>query len=141
MRKFAVAALAACLVLPAAATAGDFSGGVSLFDFDDVGFQGRLTNDFVLEGSRIAAGATYFVDGSYLAVDGDLHFSLSHEDLKNVYPLIGLQVATDFDFTELGLNAGAGYGFGLTRPMSAFVEAKYTFGDVDGFTATFGVYF
>lgn len=141
MRTLSIAVVIVGLVVPIAARAGDFSAGVALQDFDDFGLQARWTHGFPLEGARFATGATYFVDGEYLGLDADVHFRLNDAELRAFYPLLGLQLATDFDWTELGLNLGAGYGFGLTSATRAFVEGKFTFGDLDGFTATFGVFF
>jgi len=123
------------------AVANDFSAGVSLHDFDDFGVLARWAFPFAIEGSSLNTGATYYFDGSYLAIDADVHFALSKREMSSFYPLVGLQLATDFDWSELGFNLGGGYQFGLDANHAAYVEAKFLIGDLDGFVATFGVGF
>ncbi len=125
----------------APAAAGDFSLGASLADFDDLGFQARWQRPFLLAATDLSTGVTYFVDGSYLAFDGDLHFHLADESWRNLYPLVGLRLATDFDVTNLDLNLGAGYRLMLGSRTTAALEGKFVIGDADDFVLTFSVFF
>jgi len=135
MRKTAIV-IAALLVLAPTAHAG-VAALATLADFDDLGLGARWNLLFPIEGSSLALGGTYFLDGEYLAVDGDLHLSLRN---SRIYPLAGLQVATDFDNSDLNLNLGAGIGFGAGK-LGAFLEGKFVIGDRDYFAATFGLQF
>lgn len=135
-------ALAAPLLAPAAAHAGtSFSAGVSLADFDDLGLQVRWLRPFVLKATDLSTSITYFVDGTYLAFDGDLHFRLADQSLRALYPLIGLRLATDFDNSNLDLNLGAGYAFNIGRRTAAALEGKFVIGDSDLFVLTFSIFF
>jgi hypothetical protein len=138
VRRFVIA-LSATLVLAAAAHAGP-AGLVTLNDFDDVGLGARWGLNSPLEKADFSLGATYFFDGGYVAADADLHFALGDPSMNHLYPLAGLQLATDFDFTDLNINLGAGYKLDVgSRP--AFVEGKFVVGDADFFAATFGIQF
>lgn len=124
-----------------AANAADFSAGLSLADFDDLGLQARWLRPFILRATALSVGATYFVDGNYVALDGDLHFRLANPSLHAFYPLVGLRLATDFDFSDLDLNLGAGYELNLGRRTLAALEGKFVIGDADMFIATFSIFF
>ncbi|MDY0110771.1 MAG: hypothetical protein RBT60_12655 [Candidatus Krumholzibacteria bacterium] len=140
-----LAALMFTLVLGAAApgpaNASDFSAGLSLADFDDLGVQARWLRPFVLRATDLSTGVTYFVDGEYLAFDGDLHFHLADPSLQAFYGLVGLSLATDFDDTDLDLNLGVGYNLNLGRVTKAALEGKFIVGDADMFVATFSIFF
>ena len=121
------------------ATAGSWGLGASLFDGDYFGVQGR--KDFVLGGdiSQITVGASLFFDDTWFAFDADYHFVINPENPSRFYPLVGLNLSTDFDWAELGANLGGGVDFMLTDTLGAFFEGKYTISDKDGFTFTLGV--
>lgn len=129
------------LLAPGPAPASSFSLGASLADFDDLGVQARWLRPFVLRATDLSTSATYFVDGAYLALDGDLHFRLSDPSLRQLYPLVGLRLATDFDHNSLDLNLGAGYDLKLGRDTFAALEGKFVFGDSDLFIVTFSIFF
>lgn len=136
-----VSILGLALVAPSPAPASSFSLGASLADFDDLGVQARWLRPFVLRATDLSTSATYFIDGAYLAFDGDLHFRLSDPSLRQLYPLVGLRVATDFDHNRLDLNLGAGYDLKLGRSTFAALEGKFVFGDSDLFIVTFSILF
>lgn len=136
-----VLALGLGTLTPGAASARSFSAGLSLADFDDLGLQARWLRPFLLKATALSTGATYFVDGSYLAVDGDLHFRLADPALRSLYPLIGLRLATDLDDSDIDLNLGAGYDLRLGRRTFGAIEGKFVFGDADIFVATFSIFF
>jgi hypothetical protein len=136
--------LIALLVVLAANTAlaGGWGAGASLFDGDYFGVQARKT--FVLGGdiSQITTGATLYFDDTWMAFDADYHFVINPENPSRFYPLVGLELATDFgDFTELGANLGGGVDFMLTDTMAAWAEAKFVVSDLDGFVVSAGVKF
>lgn len=135
------AILFATLVLPSPAAARTISAGVALADFDDVGLKAHLNRGFVLKGSALSTGLTYFTDAGVMVLDADVHLALSGEDLSAYYPIIGLGLATDLDEADLGLNAGMGYRFGLTSRTRAAVEGKFVFGGVDAFVASLTINF
>lgn len=135
MRKLSILLLTLLAVAPAA-HAG-VAALATLNDFDDLGLGARWNLAFPIEGSSLALGGTYFLDGDYLAVDGDLHLALRN---SRIYPLAGLQIATDFDNSDLNLNLGAGIDFGAGA-LGAFLEGKVVIGDNDFFAATFGLRF
>jgi hypothetical protein len=145
MRILLISALLLALGLgaltPTVASAKSFSAGLSLADFDDLGLQARWLRPFLLKATNLSTGVTYFVDGAYLAFDGDLHFRLADPDLHSLYPLIGLRLATDFDNSSLDLNLGAGYDLRLGQRTAAAIEGKFVFGDADMFVATFSIFF
>lgn len=124
------------LVLATSAHAG-IAPVASLDDFDDFGFGARMTLPFPITGSSLDLGGTYFLDGEYVAFDADIHLSLDNSAL---YPLGGVQFATDFDFGDFRFNLGGGYGFPLGK-LGAFIEGKAVLGDDNAFVATFGLRF
>lgn len=128
-------------VCPSPAEARAISAGVALADFDDVGIKAHLTQGFVLKGSRLSTGLTYFTDAGALALDADVHLALSGEDASAYYPIIGLGLATDLDEADLGVNAGLGYRFGLTSRTRAGLEGKFVFGGFDAFVASLTINF
>ncbi|RKZ12413.1 hypothetical protein DRQ50_11975 [bacterium] len=121
--------------------AGDWGAGASLFDGDNFGVQARKT--FVLGGdiSQITTGASIYFDNTWFAFDADYHFVINAESPSRFYPLVGLELATDFSWAELGLNLGGGVDFMLTDTLAAYFEAKLVVSDLDGFVATLGVKF
>jgi hypothetical protein len=135
------ATLFTAAVSPGPAEARAISAGVALADFDDVGIKAHLTQGFVLKGSRLSTGLTYFTDAGVMVLDADVHLALSGRDLSAYYPIVGLGLATDLDEADLGLNAGLGYRFGLTSRTRAAVEGKFVFGGVDAFVASFIIHF
>lgn len=141
--KFVRLTLLALLVLgiAAPAVAGGWGAGASLFDGDAFGVQGRKT--FVLGGdiSQVTTGATLYFDNTWFAFDVDYHFIINPANPSRFYPLVGLELATDFDWAELGVNAGGGVDFMLTKTLGAFFELKYVISDADGFVGTLGVKF
>ncbi len=147
MRVLAASALVLTLsvgLLPSAATpvaAATFTAGVSLSDFEDFGVQARWLRPFLLRGSDLSTGLTYFFDGSYLAFDGDLHLRLAEPLPRRLYPLLGLRLATDFDNSSLDVNLGAGIDLKLGKRTAAALEAKFVLGDSSPFVATFSVFF
>lgn len=134
-------ALAASCLIPGPAAAASFTAGVSLADFDDVGLQARWLRPFLLRATDLSTGLTYFLDGSYLAVDGDLHLRLADPSLSALYPLVGLRLATDLDDSDIDLNLGAGYHLRLGERRTAALEGKIVIGDADMVVATFSLFF
>ena len=123
------------------ALAGGWGAGVAFFDGDHFGVHGRKT--FVLGGdiSQITTGASVFFDPTFLTLDADYHFVINPENPSRFYPLVGLQLATDFDWTEFGANVGGGVDFKLTQTRDAFFELKYVISDLDGFNFALGLKF
>lgn len=142
MKALKATLFALLIVLSACpALAGDWGAGASLFDGDYFGLQARKT--FVLGGdiSQITTGATIYFKDTWFAFDVDYHFVINPENPSRFYPLVGLELATDFDYAELGANLGGGVDFMLTDTMAAFFEAKFVVSDADGFVATLGMKF
>ena len=143
MKALKVSILSLLIVLTATPVlASGWGLGASLFDGDYFGVQGRKT--FVLGGdiSQITAGATFYFDNTWMAFDADYHFVINPENPSRFYPLVGLELSTDFsDFTELGANLGGGVDFMLTDTLAAFAEAKFVVSDLDGFVVTLGLHF
>lgn len=142
MKALKISILSLLIALTAtSAYAGGWGGGIALFDGDHFGVHGRKT--FVLGGdiSNITTGATVFFDPTFLTLDADYHFVINPENPSRFYPLAGLQLATDFDWAEFGLNLGGGVDFMLTETTGAFFELKYVISDLDGFNLAAGVKF
>jgi hypothetical protein len=78
--------------------------------------------------------------GATFTADADYHFTVSSGSGR-FYPLVGVGAKTDFDFFEVGVNAGGGLNFMLTEDLAAYAEAKYVFFGWDGFGFAVGVYF
>ena len=115
--------------------------GAVLNDFDHFGLQAR--KDFPLGGdiSEITGAATIFFDNTWFAFDADYHFIINPENPSRFYPLAGIELATDFEWTEFGVNLGGGMDFMMSDTMAAFLEAKWVAWGVNGFIVTFGVKF
>ena len=142
MRTLKISVLSLLIALTStSALAGGWGAGVALFDGDHFGVHGRKT--FVLGGdiSQITTGASVFFDPTFLTLDADYHFVINPENPSRFYPLVGLQLATDFDWTEFGINAGGGVDFKLTQTRDAFFELKYVISDLDGFNLALGLKF
>lgn len=55
---------------------------------------------------------------------------------------MGPQLASNSDFTEFGVNAGAGLNFMMTETKAAFVAVKMVLvSDLDGLVVTAGLFF
>ena len=136
--------LAVVFVLAATAApafADDFGLGAALFDGDYFGLQGRKTFDLGGDISEITTGATIYFKDTWFAIDADYHFTVNPENPSRFYPLVGLNVSTDFDWAEVGANLGGGVDFMITDTLPAYFEAKYTISDLDGFTFILGLKF
>lgn len=134
------------VVLIAAATAapsqaGGFGLGASLFDGDAFGVQARKTFGLGGDIAELTGGATIYFEDTWFAFDADYHFVINPANPSRFYPLVGLELATDFDFAELGANLGGGMDFMLTDTMGAYLEAKFVVSDLDGFVVTLGAKF
>jgi hypothetical protein len=131
------------LTLVPAASAGPRGLGLGAGVFDgDFGVQVR--KDFWLGGdiSQISGqGSVYFQGKTTFRIDADYHFILNPKNAGRFYPLAGLDFAFNSITAKLGVNAGAGLNFKLTKKTAAFGEAKYIFGSWDGFAFTGGIYF
>ena len=142
MKALKVSILSLLILLTASsAFAGSWGAGVALFDGDYFGIHGRKTWELGGDISQITTGATIFFDPEFLTLDVDYHFVINPENPSRFYPLVGLQLATDFDWTEFGVNAGGGVDFKLTQTLDAFFELKYVISDFDGFNFALGVKF
>lgn len=142
MKALKAALFALLIVLSACpALAGGWGAGASLFDGDYFGLQARKT--FVLGGdiSQITTGGTIYFKDTWFAFDVDYHFVINAENPSRFYPLVGLELATDFDWVELGANLGGGVDFMLTDTMASYAEAKFVIGDNNGFVVTLGLKF
>ncbi len=140
MKTLLLVLIIVLVAIPATAHAWGLGG--ALFDGDDFGFQGRTT--FTLGGdiSQLTTAATIYPgNNTWFAFDADYHFVINPESPSRFYPLVGLELATDFDNSELGANLGGGMDFMLTDVLAAYFEAKFVVSDADGFVATLGVKF
>ena len=129
------------LVSSASAQLRGWGLGAGVFDTD---FGVQLRKDFWLGGdvSQISGqGAVYFAGKTTFRLDADYHFILSPEGKSRFYPLAGLDFAFNSSSAKLGINAGVGLNFMLTSSLAAFGEAKYVFGDWNGWGFMGGVYF
>lgn len=108
----------------------------------EYGFEFR--RDVYLGGdvSQLAAqiGMLFPGSGATFTADADYHFTVSGGSGR-FYPLVGVGAKTDFDFFEVGVNAGGGLNFMLTDQLAAYAEVKYVFFGWDGFGFAVGVYF
>ncbi len=142
MKAIKTIALVFALAATAApALAGGYGLGASLFDGDYFGVQGRKTFELGGDISQVTGGATIFFKDTWFAFDADYHFVINAQQPSRFYPLVGLQVATDFDWAEVGANLGGGVDFLLTRNSSAYAEVKFTISDIDGVTFIVGLKF
>ena len=140
-RKYIFLIALLVLAMAASAEAKDWGIGAGALD-GDFGFQ--LRKDFWLGGdiSQITGQASvYFQGKTTFRFDADYHFVINPENPSRFYPLVGLQLGTDFDWTEFGVNAGGGVDFKLTQTLDAFFELKYVISDFDGFNFALGVKF
>jgi hypothetical protein len=120
---------------------GDWGIGAGAQD-GDVGFQVR--EDFWLGGdiSRLTCQApVYSHSKTTFAIDADDHFIINPDKPSRFYPLVGFEFAFNSDHSEVGINGGGGMNSMLTRKTAAFVEAKYVFGEWDGWAVTVGFSF
>ncbi len=138
-QRFYLFALVAILALtPTVASAVGL--GATLHD-GDFGVQARHT--FVLGGdiSEFTGGASLFFDNTWFAFDADYHFLINPENPSRFYPLAGVDFATDFKWTEFGVNLGAGMDFMFTDTLAGYVEGKFVVWGANGFVITAGVKF
>jgi hypothetical protein len=125
----------------ASAESGKFGLGLGAHDGD---FGVHLRKNFWLGGdiSAITGQAGVFFHGkTTFKVDADYHFILNPQSPSRFYPLAGLQFGFNSNNSEFGLNLGGGATFMLTETMPAFGEAKFVFGDWDGFAFSLGFFF
>ncbi len=129
------------LAFAAPAVAGGFGLGAQIYD-GDFGVQAR--KDFGVGGdigTITGQAGIVFAYSEVFTLDADYHFLFS-KDKTRFYGLVGPQLAFNSDFTEFGVNAGAGLNFMMTDTKAAFAEAKIVLiSDYDGFVATVGLYF
>jgi hypothetical protein len=129
------------LAFAAPAVAGGFGLGAQIYD-GDFGIQAR--KDFAMGGDIggfTGQAGIVFAYSEVFTLDADYHFLFS-KDKTRFYGLVGPQLAFNSDFTEFGVNAGAGLNFMMTDTKAAFAEAKIVLiSDYDGFVATVGLYF
>ena len=126
---------------PASAETKGWGLGVGALDGD---FGVQIRKDFWLGGdiSQITGqGSLFFHNKTTFRIDADYHFIINPESNSRFYPLAGIQFAFNSDNAKFGLNLGGGANFMLTQSTAAFVEAKFVFGDWDGFGIMGGFYF
>lgn len=126
---------------PAAAETKGWGLGVGALDGD---FGVQIRKDFWLGGdiSQITGqGSLFFPSKTTFRLDVDYHFIINPENNSRFYPLAGIDFAFNSDSAKFGLNLGGGANFMLTASTAAFVEAKFVFGDWDGFSIMGGFYF
>jgi len=130
------------LTMATAASAETNGWGLGVGAFDgDFSFQARKT--FVLGGdiSQITAQAgLYFPGKTSFRLNGDYHFMIGSGSSR-FYPLAGINFTFNSDSAKFGINGGGGVNFKLTEKMAGFFEAKYVFGDWDGWSFLGGIYF
>ena len=116
-------------------------GGAVHFELESFGIQGQGIYG-ATEQVRIAPSATFFFDGSWFSFDGDVQYVFPLESASPIlFGFGGIDIATDFDDTELGLNLGAGLNTRLSEVVGGEVKLKYVISDLDGFVFSFGVLF
>ena len=92
-------------------------------------------------GGGFQAGVIFAGDG-VLDLSADYHFVIQTDTgTSRWYPLVGLNLKTDFDDSEFGVNAGGGINFMMTDRTAAFAEVKYVFSDWDDIGFALGIYF
>ena len=130
-----------CLVMAVPALAGGFGAGAQTYD-GDLGVQ--LRKEYTIGGdigSFTGQAGLIFADSEVFTVDADYHFNLTRQQTR-FYGLVGPQLAFNSDFTEFGVNLGAGLNFMLTDTRAAFAEVKVVVvSDYDGVVATVGLFF
>jgi len=104
----------------------------------------QIRNDFVFGGdigTITGQAGIVFAGTEVVTIDADYHFNFTREKTR-FYGLVGPQLAFNSDFTEFGINAGAGLNFMMTDTRAAFAELKFVLvSDFDGLVATAGLYF
>jgi len=143
MKHLKMVALTTLLVVLAATASAEVKGwglGAGIFHGD---FGVQLRKDFWLGGdiSHITGQASvYFPGRTTFRIDLDYHFVINPKDPGRFYPLAGLDFAFNSDAFKVGINGGVGVNFKLTQSLAAFGEAKYVFGNWDGWAFTAGIY-
>lgn len=126
---------------PAAGTWTWGAGGAVHFEVDSFGIQGQGIYGFN-DQVRIAPSATFFFDDAWFTFDGDVQYVFPIESASPiVFGFGGLDITTDFDHTEVGLNLGAGLETRLSASLGGELKLKYVISDLDGFVLSFGVLF
>jgi len=129
------------LVCAAPAMAGGFGVGAQVYDGD---FGAQVRTDFAMGGDIGAltgqAGIVFAADEVFV-LDADWHYYFN-KGASRFYALVGPSLAFNSDFSEFGINAGAGLNFNMTDTKKAFAEAKFVLiSDFDGLVATVGLFF
>lgn len=141
LTSLVLAMAATVFVAPAQAQTKGWGLGAMLFD-GEFGVQAR--KDFWMGGdiSQITGQAgVIFASDAVMDLSVDYHFVINTESGKSRwYPLVGLNLKTDFDNTEFGINAGGGVNFMMTDKTAAFAEVKYVFSDWDDIGFAVGIY-
>lgn len=136
------ATLALQLIASAETERIGFGAGIGMFE-GDWGAVGR--KDFVMGAPQrheiILQGGLYNQNRWTVRLDADYHFVFLPDGLFRFYPLAGVDLAIQNKNNRTGINLGGGMTLSLREQISAFLEAKYTFGDWDGFALTAGIYF
>jgi len=119
-----------------------FGFGLGVFD-GNFGIQAR--KDFMLGPKKISAlslqGSLFFNDETTFNVDVDYHHIFTPNSAFRIYPLAGIDLAIQKKENRFGINLGAGANIKVTDQNALFIEAKYVFGDWEGFGFIVGVDF
>jgi len=119
-----------------------FGFGLGVFD-GDFGIQGR--KDFLLGPKKISElsfqGSLFFKDKTTFHLDADYHHVFTPNSSFRIYPLGGINLALRKKENRFGLNLGVGMNIKITDRNALFIEAKYIFGDWDGYGLIVGVEF
>lgn len=95
---------------------------------------------------EIAGDFNYFFDTaadserySPWSLNLDVRYVTLDKGKYNLYPLIGVNMNQVYDLKSVGLNVGAGSRYAISKRMAVFLDAKYSFGYMDGTFVSLGI--
>ena len=94
---------------------------------------------------EISGDFNYFFDEaesqrySPWALNLDVRYVTLDKGKYNLYPFVGVNMSQIYDVKSVGLNLGAGSRFAINKRIGVFLDAKYSFGHVDGAFVALGI--
>jgi hypothetical protein len=73
------------------------------------------------------------------ALNLDVRYVTLDKGKYNLYPFVGVNMSQIYDLKSVGLNLGAGSRYAVNKRVAIFLDAKYSFGYMDGVYVALGM--
>ena len=94
---------------------------------------------------EISGDFNYFFDEadnqrySPWALNFDVRYVTLDKGKYNLYPFVGVNMSQIYDLKSVGLNLGVGSRYAINKRIGVFLDAKYSFGYMDGVFVSMGI--